>query len=166
MKILLALDNSACSETVIQALMSQFTPAGNEVRVFQAVDWEPHLPIPYQFAQGPDAALHVLGARDSMVQLASDYLAGIVKRLRDAGFTATSEVSAEGNARDAILEAAADWPADLVVVGSHGRSGLDRLFLGSVSEGVVRRAPCSVQVVRSSHVSRPTTVRKTAAQSV
>jgi nucleotide-binding universal stress UspA family protein len=48
----------------------------------------------------------------------------------------------------AIVQLASDIEADLIVVGTHGRSGLARLLLGSVAEGVVRRAPCPVLVVR------------------
>jgi nucleotide-binding universal stress UspA family protein len=48
----------------------------------------------------------------------------------------------------AIVQLAADIQADLVVVGTHGRRGLARFLLGSVAEGVVRRAPCPVLVVR------------------
>jgi len=48
-----------------------------------------------------------------------------------------------------IVEAAKCWPADLVVIGSHGREGLGRLLLGSVAESVVRHASCPVLVVRS-----------------
>lgn len=47
-----------------------------------------------------------------------------------------------------IAQLASDLEAQLVVVGTHGRRGLRRLLLGSVAEGVVRRAPCSVFVVR------------------
>ena len=47
-----------------------------------------------------------------------------------------------------IVEAARDWPADLVVIGSHGRDGVGRILLGSVAEGVARHAPCPVLVVR------------------
>jgi nucleotide-binding universal stress UspA family protein len=49
----------------------------------------------------------------------------------------------------AIAEAARGWPADLVVIGSHGRGGVDRALLGSVAEGLARRAPCPVLIVRS-----------------
>ena len=49
----------------------------------------------------------------------------------------------------AIVQLASDLEADLVVVGTHGRTGLARFLLGSVAEGVVRRAPCPVLVVRS-----------------
>ena len=47
-----------------------------------------------------------------------------------------------------IVQTAGDWPADLVVIGSHGRDGMDRVLLGSVAEGVARHAPCPVLVVR------------------
>lgn len=45
-------------------------------------------------------------------------------------------------------DAAVQRPSDLIVIGSHGRTGLQRFFLGSVSDGVVRHAKCSVEVVR------------------
>jgi nucleotide-binding universal stress UspA family protein len=55
----------------------------------------------------------------------------------------------EGHAAPAILSAAAELPAQLLVMGTHGRTGLNRLIaLGSVAEAVVRAAPCSVLVVR------------------
>ncbi|MFP5501260.1 MAG: universal stress protein [Candidatus Sericytochromatia bacterium] len=53
-----------------------------------------------------------------------------------------------GDPASAILERAAAWPADLIVMGSHGRSALKRLMLGSVSDAVVHKAPCSVLVSR------------------
>ncbi len=55
----------------------------------------------------------------------------------------------EGDAADGILAAAADHSADLIVMESHGRTGLSRLVLGSVAEGVVRRAPVPVVVQRA-----------------
>lgn len=48
-----------------------------------------------------------------------------------------------------IVRTAAEWPADLVVLGSHGRHGVSRALLGSVAEAVTRQAPCPVLVVRA-----------------
>jgi nucleotide-binding universal stress UspA family protein len=48
-----------------------------------------------------------------------------------------------------IVKAAREWPADLIVIGSHGRSGFQRALLGSVAEEVMRHASCPVLVVRS-----------------
>ena len=49
----------------------------------------------------------------------------------------------------AVVSAAEDWNADLIVVGSHGHGFLGRIVLGSVSDFVVHNAPCSVMVVRT-----------------
>jgi nucleotide-binding universal stress UspA family protein len=53
-----------------------------------------------------------------------------------------------GPAAPAILKAASELPAQLLVMGTHGRTGLSRIALGSVAEKVVRSAPCSVLAVR------------------
>jgi len=47
-----------------------------------------------------------------------------------------------------IVETARNIPADLIVISTHGRTGLKHVFLGSVAEHVVQRAPCPVLVVR------------------
>jgi universal stress protein A len=48
-----------------------------------------------------------------------------------------------------IVKAATEWPADVVVIGSHGRTGVSRALLGSVAEAVMRHAPCPVLVIRA-----------------
>lgn len=63
--------------------------------------------------------------------------------------TAAMDFIADGSPADEIVKAAKQWPADLIVIGSHGRSGLQRALLGSVAEGVMRQAPCPVLVVRA-----------------
>jgi len=68
-------------------------------------------------------------------------LAGANKSL-----TVTGEVLA-GPAREMILDEAARWQADLIVMGSHGYGAWQRLLLGSVSQAIVSRADCSVEVV-------------------
>lgn len=55
----------------------------------------------------------------------------------------------EGDPAEAIIEAAQSEGADMIVVGSHGRAPLSRALIGSVSDQVVRQAPCPVMVVRS-----------------
>lgn len=70
-------------------------------------------------------------------------------RLQDAGLEGDSEVIAapKGGVGEVIVEAAERWQADLLVIGSHGRHGVERLLLGSVSESVVRNGRLPVLVV-------------------
>jgi nucleotide-binding universal stress UspA family protein len=53
-----------------------------------------------------------------------------------------------GDPKAVILDEAGQWGADLIVVGSHGWRGIDRLMMGSVSESVAMHAHCSVEVIR------------------
>jgi nucleotide-binding universal stress UspA family protein len=71
----------------------------------------------------------------------------LVERGRETGVPVSFLVW-EGDPGDQIVAAAEAEHADMVVVGSHGRGTVGRLFLGSVSEHVVRNAPCPVLVVR------------------
>lgn len=92
---------------------------------------------------------------DRMDQLrASRELAaqGLVNRGRKDGVQ-VSFLIWEGNPGEAIVDVATSEEVDLVVVGSHGRGSVGRLFIGSVSEHVVRHAPCPVLVVRGRAVA-------------
>ncbi len=61
----------------------------------------------------------------------------------------------EGRAVTEILDRARSWPADLVVMGTHGRGGFERWMLGSVTEKVLRKAPCPVMTVPPPAVGLP-----------
>ena len=147
MKILLAIDGSECAENAADAVIAQFTRHETEVRVFHADEWPRDLPLELSFAEGPDAASLVLAAHERRVREMEAIIARTAERLRAAGFQ-TSTIMRAGDARTTIVDAAREWGANLIVLGSHGRRGVDRLLLGSVSENVVHRAPCSVEVVR------------------
>jgi nucleotide-binding universal stress UspA family protein len=60
----------------------------------------------------------------------------------------TSHVLLEGDPATEIVAYARDSSIDLIVMGTHGRTGLERLLMGSVAEKVMREAPCSVLVVK------------------
>lgn len=75
-------------------------------------------------------------------------VAAAVERLRGLGLQAEGQV-AEGRPDDAIIKTAEAAGADLIVVGSHGRTGLTKVLLGSVAERVIGHSPCPVLVVRS-----------------
>lgn len=62
--------------------------------------------------------------------------------------------SAAGRVCDLVATAATDWHADLIVIGTHGRRGVGRVFLGSDAEQIVRHATTPVLLVRSDEASR------------
>jgi nucleotide-binding universal stress UspA family protein len=76
----------------------------------------------------------------------------IVQRARAVGADARG-MAWNGDAGEAIVDAAQAEYADLIVVGTHGRCAVGRLFLGSVSDYVIRHARCPVMVVRPSRVA-------------
>jgi len=89
--------------------------------------------------------------RDELLAEAREHAAAVIAewipRL-DAG-PAVLTFSPEGHPAEEIVKAARTWAADVIVIGSHGRGGLGRVFLGSVAEAVMRHAPCPVLVVRA-----------------
>lgn len=145
MKILLAVDDSRFSQAAIQSVLQTARPQETEVRVLHVL--EPILPPPEAQTWSP----HRIYA-EMMEQRRKD-AAVLVKRgvesLKAAGFTLCSYALEDGIPKVIIVDEAKRWGADLIVLGSHGRTGLDRFLLGSVSEAVARHAACSVEIVRA-----------------
>ncbi len=70
-------------------------------------------------------------------------------RERTAAPSSVPEFAEPGKPASKIIEVATNWPADLIVMGSHGRGKIQGLLLGSVSQEVLHHAPCPVLVVRA-----------------
>ena len=145
MKILLAIDGSKYSDATVQALASQIRRENAQVLVLQIV--EPRIySTPPQMAPGyqPEMA-EIMKEQFKQAQESVDRSAAT---LRSAGFEVNTRVL-EAEPRTGILDLASEWHADLIVLGSHGRRGLQRFMLGSVAESVARGAYCSVLIVRT-----------------
>jgi hypothetical protein len=91
MNVLLAIDESACSAMAIETVVKQFSPETTEIRVLNVFDWPGGAPPIVAFAEGPDAAEHVLGWHDELQRSSRDLVARAVERLRAAGFRATGD---------------------------------------------------------------------------
>jgi nucleotide-binding universal stress UspA family protein len=144
MKILLAIDDSRFSQAAIQAVLMTARPQESEVRVLHVLE-----PIIFP----PEAQTWTsLPVYSEMMEQQRREAMALVKRaaesLQAAGFKQASHDVEEGNPKVVIVDEANKWGADLIVLGSHGRKGLDRFLLGSVSEAVARHAACSVEIVR------------------
>jgi nucleotide-binding universal stress UspA family protein len=79
--------------------------------------------------------------------------AAMAGRLRTAGIAAEPD-RRDGDPATEIVASATHWPADVVAIGSHGRTGLRRILLGSVARNVLQHAPCSVLIVREEAATR------------
>jgi len=134
MNILVATDDSPYSQSAIDSVLLMDCGSGSEIKVVTAVDLF-ELPLVLQQAK--------------VTQEAHKHISAVVTRLRSAlPQTKISSAVLEGHVNEMILQAAQDFKADLIVMGSHGRKGLSRFLLGSVSRAVLERAPCAVRIVR------------------
>jgi nucleotide-binding universal stress UspA family protein len=99
----------------------------------------------------PVTVLSAVAASHSELRKAEAHaaVAATATRLTQAGIACDSAV-VEGRADEVVVETAASQGADLIVVGSHGRTGLARLFLGSISERIMGLAQCPVLIARAS----------------
>lgn len=147
MKILLAVDDSPFSLAAADEVLTEFRPAETEVQVLSVVDTGKLLPPMDAYGVHAMFVEEVAALMEEWREEAKQAIDLAVKKLSSAGFP-TKGVLLEGEVKACILDYADEWNADLIVLGSHGRKGLDRLLLGSVSETILRHARCSVRVVR------------------
>jgi nucleotide-binding universal stress UspA family protein len=96
----------------------------------------------------PDAVIPVPAQTVVELRTASEERLEVLQREATAAGLRTSVVIADGTPFVEIVRTARSQAADLVIMGTHGRSGLRHALLGSVAEKVVRKAPCPVLVVR------------------
>lgn len=145
MKALLAIDGSATARAAVRAAATFPFPADTEVILLTV---EGDLLRADEAAALSSEARAMLdastkGSRDALDEL----LQAEADVLRDAGLDVRPEIR-EGHAAAQIVAAAAAHDVDLIIVGSHGRTGYKRFFLGSVSTQVMQSADRSVLVVR------------------
>jgi nucleotide-binding universal stress UspA family protein len=142
MTILLAIDGSKFSEAAIQAVAAQ-APRDTKVWVLHVLEPPSMLLGREMGGQEPEFEAVWKARRQQAEALATKASETLCK----SGLNATPIVK-EGDPKSRIIDLATEWHADLIVLGSHGRRGVNRFLMGSVSEGVVRHASCSVEVVR------------------
>ncbi|HET8761130.1 MAG TPA: universal stress protein [Nitrospiria bacterium] len=151
-RILLATDFSDCSRAAIDYALAFAERLGAEVHLVHVFErpvyFEVGVSHRLQLGRDVDEWIRDLKA-DATKQL--DALAAEV-RGRKPG---TQVSMREGLPVDEILLAAKALPADVIVLGTHGRTGLPHVLLGSVAERVVRGAPCPVLTVRLPVGARP-----------
>src|SRR5690242_6127897 len=139
MKILLALDPFPASQTALSEVAARPWPAGTTVEVLGAVE-TPH-------------AWSTSEVIEELNRQTADLVHRAAEQLRSAGLAAAAQILT-GDPKSVIVDRAAAAATDLVVLGSHGTGGLTQFLLGSVARAVVRFAPCSTEIVRTSAAGR------------
>lgn len=142
MKILLATDGSDYSVSAARSIAGRPWPTGSAVRIVSVVEQTVSAVDPRYEAGAVAERVRADNSRNSetAVSAAEELIAG-------AGIKTETAVL-EGSPKKRIVEESNAWGAHLIVVGSHGRRGLTRYLLGSVSEAVAMHAHCSVEVIR------------------
>lgn len=142
MRIIVAVDGSRFSDAAVQFVMAQARPT-DEIRVLHVLEPPPLLAVREMSGQG--SALEKVW--ESEKKVAHELVEKTTELYRSKGMKVTGSVQ-DGDAKSTILQAAKEWRADLIVLGSHGRKGLEHFLMGSVSDAVARHAGCSVEIVR------------------
>jgi nucleotide-binding universal stress UspA family protein len=150
MKILLATDGSDCSVEALQSVANRPWPNGTVIRVLSV---EELIVLDGQVAGYPLSSVYPQSLLEELTTQSRDRASSAVKVAREtlqrAGIKPLDNHSIElGEPRAVILDTAKTSVADLIVLGSHGRRGMDRFLMGSASEAVAIHANCSVEVIR------------------
>jgi nucleotide-binding universal stress UspA family protein len=144
MKILVGIDDSPCSKAALEFVRS--SPLARTAKVIVVSAVRPAVMAYSEIYVPPAAAVEELLEEQKRVH--QELVSEAEKKLRDGGLTTDARVLV-GDPREAILDTAREEKVDLIVLGSHGRSGISKLLMGSVASHVVTHATCNVLVVKA-----------------
>ena len=142
-RILVAVDGSHTAEQALQEAIKLSKELRAQLRVVHVVD-----EVSLNWPEGGD----FVEIKETFRKSSRQILEKADAEMRKAGMTAETkmlEIETFGHrVADMIAAEAEAWPADLIVIGTHGRRGVNRLLLGSVAEGVARVATKPVLLIR------------------
>lgn len=153
MKVILALDDSEFSDTAMESVARRAWPVGSEITAIHVVE----LDLDIHNGKDTDDLVNLNPYKQDIVNHAKKLIDSRVKTLaaRLPGCKIEGTVL-QGNARDALIHALDKYEPDLVVMGSHGRTGIKKFVLGSVAESVLHQATCPVEIVKAGTVESGT----------
>src|SRR3954467_5792724 len=143
MKLLLAVDSIASAELVAASVAARPWASGTSARVFTVIDYAL---IPIDLVNETGGQMRLI--RPEMEKRGVQTTARAVELLRQSGVEAEEDIGS-GDPRMVIVDTADEWRADLIFIRSHVYTDVSRWMLGSVAQEVLRRAPCSVEIVRA-----------------
>ena len=143
MRILIGVDDSPHSDAAVEFVRKLPWPADTEVIVVSSV--RPIVAV-YSEMYVP-AAAQAGDLLEDQIRFHQELVSRDELKLKEAGLRTEARVL-QGDPRESLIEAAKTERADLLVVGSHGRTGLARVLMGNVAAHIVSHAPCNVLVVK------------------
>jgi nucleotide-binding universal stress UspA family protein len=152
MKILLATDGSDTAAAALDFVLGFPFPEDSEIVLITVTD-EGSLTGGGSKGMTQEQRQNLRKTADAVREAGEELLAEEAERLRDAGWAGRTLLRS-GHPAAEITRAAEELNADVVVVGSHGLTGIKRYLLGSVSSRVLEYAPCSVLIVKGTHEAR------------
>ncbi|MGH9947548.1 MAG: universal stress protein [Pyrinomonadaceae bacterium] len=147
MKILFATDGAKQSNAAIEMIKRLVIHDGDEITVVSVIDLAVPMAVDIYGGYVPDTTEFEKTARENATRILAETVEKLKTQLGEKNITISTELLF-GSPESRIVELADEIKPELIVVGSHGYSGWERLLLGSVSDAVVHHAPCSVMVVR------------------
>lgn len=143
MKVLVAVDDSPCSQAALEFVRRTHWSKDTKFVVLSAV---PVLASIYSLVEAGGYTVFP-PMQEGQRKAAQELAARAERGLRDEGLVTEAKVEL-GDPREVILRVAEEQGMNLIVMGSHGRSGLRKLLMGSVASHVTTHARCSVLVVK------------------
>lgn len=138
-KILVGVDGSAYSDYAVDQAIMLGTACKSKIYLLSVVDLRL---LPEQMHLAPELV-------DSMTKQAKEALQKGQDKVKQSGLECETILRTEGRAYDLIASEATKHDVDLIVIGTHGRTGLKRVVLGSVAQHVLAKTPCPVLVLPS-----------------
>jgi nucleotide-binding universal stress UspA family protein len=142
MKVLVPIHDEEFGQAIAEHVMQHQWPENAEFRLLLVLDW---MPNEKEIGATPALAEYAEQQREEAHHMLKRFAYQIKQAL---GTPNVEEEIREGHAAEQIIAAANGWGADQIVLGSHGRSGIKKFLMGSVSQAVVSHVACSVTVVR------------------
>jgi nucleotide-binding universal stress UspA family protein len=144
--VLLALDNSEHSKHLVEHALLLPWPQGTR---FQCLHVVPEVTVDVLLDPDSGFAPKLAEFYNDVLSIEKQWVVSVADKINQTfGQDVASAYVALGDPRKLILEHALSWPADLILIGSHGRRGFEKLVMGSVSEAVATHAKCAVEVTR------------------
>lgn len=148
MKVLIAFDDTAFSRMALKSVEQRCWPDGTEIFLCSVLD-------PGRYATSDSKQQKRLQAvNERWCQETLKLLEAQAYRLRQQMENCTVRYDVKcGDVAEQICTFATEWMSDVIIVGSHGRSGIRKHLLGSVAEAIVDLAPCDVEVIKSADIT-------------